>query len=395
MASGPSSPRTVRWIIAVGLSLIIVAGVLVTMPDGGGRTITAHFVNSQGIYPGSDVRVLGVKIGTITSIKPTGQSVTVRMEITDDDARIPAEVTAVVIAPNLVSDRYVQLSPAYTGGPTLASGGQIPVARTATPMELDQLYGALRKFTADLGPQGVNKNGALSEFLKANAANLKGNGTKLNQMIEDLGKASATLNHSADDFFGTMANFNKFTGMLRENDTEVRQFQRRLADVSAFLAADRGNLQRALQDLGLALIKVKDFIAKHRKKLKGNIDKLADITKVLVDRRKELSELFDVAPLAASNALKSYDPNSQTMMSRGNLLEITAAYGKGAGKGQAAVSVPICTAGPRSKALKKACEAGPGGLNPSERPPADSPPLPLPAAGPVFTGAVNLGGGSR
>ncbi|MFG2003780.1 MCE family protein [Spirillospora sp. NPDC048911] len=393
MASGPPAPRTVRWIIAVGLSLMIVAGVLATMPQDGGRTITAQFVNSQGIYPNSDVRVLGVRIGKITSIRPSGQTVTVRMEITDDDVRIPAGVKAAVVSPNLVSDRYVQLEPAYTGGPTLASGGEIPVARTATPMELDQLYAALRKFTADLGPKGVNKNGALSEFLKANANNLKGNGTKLNQMIEDLGKASATLNHSADDFFGTMANFNKFTGMLRENDAEVREFQRRLADVSTFLAADRGNLRRALHDLGFALIKLKDFIHKNRKQLKGNVDKLADITKVLVDRRKEVAELFDVAPLAASNALNSYDPKSKTMMSRGNLLEITAAYGKGAGKGQGAVSVPVCTAGPRSKALKQACEAGPpGGLNPSPKPPVDAPPLPLPAAGPVFTGTSPAGG---
>ena len=72
----------------------------------------------------------------------------------DDDYDIPADADAVVLAPSLVSDRYVQFAPVYDGGPTMEDGAEVPLERTATPVELDQVYGALDELSAALGPDG-------------------------------------------------------------------------------------------------------------------------------------------------------------------------------------------------------------------------------------------------
>ncbi len=67
--------------------------------------------------------MVGVPVGTIDSIKPRASDVEVTMTVRDD-VKLPADARAIVIAPNLVSARFVQFTPAYTGGPVLADGAQ-------------------------------------------------------------------------------------------------------------------------------------------------------------------------------------------------------------------------------------------------------------------------------
>src|SRR6185503_8473679 len=109
--------------------------------------VTAWFGQTVGLYPGSDVRVLGIPIGTITDVVPQGDRVRVDM-LVDDAYDIPAEADAIVLAPSLVSDRYVQFSPVYDGGTKMKDGDTVPLERTATPVELDQVYGALDDLSA-------------------------------------------------------------------------------------------------------------------------------------------------------------------------------------------------------------------------------------------------------
>ncbi|TDD22281.1 MCE family protein [Actinomadura sp. KC06] len=378
-------------VLVIVAVLLAAVALIPTLTGGPTRRITAYFATAIGVYPGSDVRVLGVKVGSIDSIEPLGAQVKVVMRV-DEEVDLPSGARAVVIAPNLVSDRYVQLDPAYKGGPKLADGASIDVSRTATPMELDQLYDAVRRFSSDLGPQGVNAQGALSDVIRVGAANLAGNGKALNTTIADLGKASQTLSDSSDDLYATVANLNKFSEMLRANDGRIRLAESQLAEVSGFLAADREELGAALELLARALPQVKDFVEDNRRLLKGNVDKLARITQVLVDQRAALAELLDTAPLLTQNALNAYDPNTRSLMTRGNLLEITKAFG---GPGQAGVDPPAAEASPvcaaaasATGALRDQCERlEKGGLvavPPSET--SGVPALPLPAAGPTYAG---------
>src|SRR5262249_26060628 len=58
-------------------------------------------------------------------------------------------------------------------------------------------------------------------------------------------------------------------------------------------------------------------------KLKSNVDKLASVTQVLVDQRAALAEVLDLAPLALSNIINSYNGSSGTLDARSNLNELT------------------------------------------------------------------------
>jgi phospholipid/cholesterol/gamma-HCH transport system substrate-binding protein len=228
-----------------------------------------------------------------------------------------------VISPSLVTGRYVQLTPTWSGGPELADGAVIPIERTAVPLGVDDLARTADELADALGPSGLNSEGALSDALDVGADNLGGNGQALNDTIRNLGELSGTLADSREDLFGTVTELQKFVSMLAANDGEVREFNRRLEDVAGFLAAERGDLATAVRELSIALGEVADFVRDNRELVHSNVDRLTDVTAVVVEQRKALAEVLDVAPAALGNLSLAYNGASGTLDTRANINELT------------------------------------------------------------------------
>lgn len=314
------SERTLRAVALVtALAVAATIGWLVLRPDPSIQ-VTAYFTRTVGVYAGSDVRVLGVKVGEITDVIPQGTQVKVVMDV-DRSVKIPADAAAVVVPPSLVSDRYVQLTPVYQAGPQLAAGAVIPLERTATPLELDEIYSTLDELSVALGPNGANADGALNDLVDTAAANLEGNGESLNSTFTSLSGAVQTLSNSSGDLFATVSNLQTFTSALAVHDAEVRTFNTTLADVSVQLAGERQDLALALQKLSVALSDVAAFVAENKTALSTNISKLVDITKVFVDQRDALSEALDTAPVAVGNLANAYNDTAGTLDTRDNRMD--------------------------------------------------------------------------
>ena len=113
--------KWLRGTLAVALAVLLAVGVYLVWPSRGGQKVVAYFPTAVGLYPGDDVRIVGVPIGRIDSIQPRAQDVKINMTL-DDGVRVPANAQAIIIAPNLVSARFIQLTPAYTEGDVLADG---------------------------------------------------------------------------------------------------------------------------------------------------------------------------------------------------------------------------------------------------------------------------------
>jgi virulence factor Mce-like protein len=303
------------------LVLVVATGLWWLTRPAGPTRLTAYFDRAVGLYQGSDVRVLGVAVGKVDQVTPEGPVVRVDLSV-DHRYPIPAGASAAIIASSLVSDRYVQLTPAYIDGPAMASGAVIPRERTATPVEIDELLRSVDTLSTALGPNGANSTGALSAVLDTTAANLAGNGADLNTTLTQLGKLSDTLGRSRGDLFATVDNLNKFTGTLARSDAQVRQFQSRLADVSGYLASERGQVGDTLKATASALGEVSSFIKDNRELVTSNLHQLVDITQALVDERKALAEVIDVAPLGSSNYLGAYDAASASIAVRGVFTEL-------------------------------------------------------------------------
>ena len=311
-------PHATRLLLSVvGLALLGGVAGCGAFSNDSRKTLTASFARTVGLYEASDVRVLGVRIGEVTSITPEGDNVRVEMAY-DEKYDIPADARAVVVAPSIVSDRYVQLTPVYQGGPTLEDGATLALDRTAVPVELDQIYESLDQLNLALGPKGANKDGALSDALKVGAENLEGNGELLNATLKDFSTLVTTVNESRDDLFGTVANLQDFTTTIANSDGTVRAFNRDLAQVAEQLEGEREDLSRAVRELSVALGEVATFVRENEEDLTGSISDLADVTAVLVKQRSALEEFIDVSPTALSNLQLAYNPKSGTLDTRDN-----------------------------------------------------------------------------
>ena len=304
--------------LAAAVLLVGTLGWIVLRPAGQMR-VTAWFGQAVGLYEGSDVRVLGIDVGEITRVTPMGDRVRVEM-LVDEDYDVPAEAVAVILAPSLVADRYVQFAPVYSGGPTMADGAEVPLERTATPVELDQVYGALDDLSVALGPTGANADGALSDLVEVGAANLDGNGQALNTTLTGFSQAVETLAENRDDLFGSVENLQVFTSALATVDAQVGQFNDNLAAVSEQLAGEREDLAAAIALLSSALGQVAGFVQQNTALLTTNVDRLSAVTLTLVQQREALAQVLDVAPAAIGNLAHAYNPDYGTLDTRDNSL---------------------------------------------------------------------------
>ncbi|WP_243056417.1 MCE family protein [Nocardioides sp. SR21] len=310
-----------KAIVPAVIVIALVAAAFTMFSGDDTRTVTAHFPRTISIYEGSDVRVLGVPVGTVDSVKPSGTDVVVTMTY-DADVKVPADAKAAIIAPSVVGDRFVQLTPVYTGGDVLADGEVLEEDRTAVPLELDQIYTSLDDLTVALGPTGANQNGALSDLLETTAENFGGQGAKFHQTIEDFGKLSATLDDNKEELFGSARALQGFISTLARNDSTVRRFNDSLSDVSSMLAGEREELSASLEALAGALGQVKTFVAENRAVLGRNITGLNRVSKVLVKQRDALAEVLEAGPLALNNLALTYNPQSGTLDTNANLGEL-------------------------------------------------------------------------
>jgi phospholipid/cholesterol/gamma-HCH transport system substrate-binding protein len=298
--------------VAIVLAGLVVFGAAVAVRNTFFRptTITAFFPTATAIYPGDDVRVSGLKVGTISAIEPQGTQAKMVMHV-DRGVAIPADAKAVIVAQNLVAARYVQLTPAYqASGPTMRDGAVIPVDRTAVPVEWDQIKEQLMRLATDFGPNSKVSTPAVARFIDSAADALgNGNGEKLRQTLSQLSGVARIFANGSGNLVDIIKNLQTFVGVLRDSNVQLVQFNNRLATLTSVLDDNKSDLDAALTDLSSATGEVQRFIAGSRDQTAEQIARLADLTQILVDNKMALQNVLHVAPNALANGYNDYDPD--------------------------------------------------------------------------------------
>lgn len=339
-----------RILSVVAVLAVVAALLLAILPGDDKKRLTAAFPRTVSLYEGSDVRLLGVPIGTVDSVTPSGTDVTVTMSY-DAKYKVPADAKAVIISPAIVGDRFVQLTPVYQpGDKLLADGAELSVQDTSTPLELDEIYQSIDDLTVALGPDGANSKGALTNLLDSTARNFAGQGDQFHQTIENLGKFTGTLENNKEELFGTAQEMERFVGALAKNDQTVRDFNDSLAGAADLLKDERVDLASALRNLGVAMDQVSTFVRENRVSLSKNIKGLNSVTKILVKQRAALDETLGVAPTALTNLFHTYNPKSGTLDTRSNAGENFASL-------EADPAAVICGFLHQTPSPKQACDA--------------------------------------
>ncbi len=207
-------------VVAVGLVAGVVGWQLYEKLTN--NTVVAYFPAVNALYTGDKVQIMGIRVGAIDKIEPTGD----RMKVTfhyRNKYKVPANASAVVLNPTLVASRSIQLEPPYKGGPVLADSAVIPIERTQVPVEWDELRNSVTHIIDKLGPSKDQPKGPFGDVIEAFANGLDGKGQQINTTLNSLSNALSTLDEGRGDFFAVL----KKPGDVRQRAAPGRSAVRR------------------------------------------------------------------------------------------------------------------------------------------------------------------------
>jgi phospholipid/cholesterol/gamma-HCH transport system substrate-binding protein len=302
--------HTARNLLAVALVVLVAGGAVVLLRDTEriNRThVVAYFENSNGIYAGDDVRIVGVPVGRIESIEPQPTSVKVSLWF-DSKYKVPADVKAAILSPTLVTARSIQLTPAYTGGPVLADDAVIPRERTAVPVEWDEVRRQLEKLSETLQPTEPGGVSPLGSAINTAADNLRGEGANIRDTVIKLSQAFSALGDHSTDIFSTVKNLAILVSALQDSTNLMRQLNQNLASVTGSLANDPDEVANAVHDLNDVVGEVQTFVADNREALGTTSDKLAGVTQALTDSLGDIKQVLHIAPNTLQNYVNIWQP---------------------------------------------------------------------------------------
>jgi ABC-type transporter Mla subunit MlaD len=272
-----SSPTRFGVVVLILIAILAYFGFTKHIPGTHGFRLKAVFASAVNIHAHSPVRIAGVTVGSVTSIKREGNVGLVSMEIESKGLPVHSDAT-LKIRPRifLEGNWFVELQPGTPSAGTLSSGATIPIAQTADPVQLDQVLDALKTDTranlqnfligygdgltrkpdaaenAEQEPEvrGINAAQALNRAYQRGPAALRGNaivsqalaGTEshdLSKLVASIEKVTSALNVHEQVLSEWIPNFNRFFTL----------FANRAPSLSATVAKLPGALRNASRGL--------------------------------------------------------------------------------------------------------------------------------------------------
>ena len=233
--------------------------------------ITAEFKDAAGVRAENQVRVAGIKVGTVESVELAGDRVLITMEI-DNGIEIPDDAFAEIKLATLLGTKFIDIE-AKGGGPFFEEGDRIPLERTTVPYEIYQASNQGTNVLEDLDGDALNK--MLVELTKLTriAQDDIGNaleglnelGEGMNEKDEELASLLAgandltkLLDDEGDELVSLIDSSNQVLGSLAQKREEVQSLlvatNQMAREVSSLLRQNRGNLDSILTDLHRALV---------------------------------------------------------------------------------------------------------------------------------------------
>lgn len=285
-----SNPVRFGLVVLAITAIVVYFGFTKHIPFTHGYQLKAVFPSALNIGPKSPVRVAGVDVGVVKSVKRVGKTGVVTMEISKGGLPIHSDAT-LKIRPRtfLEGNWFVELSPGTPSSPTVSSGHTIPITQTSDPVQLDQVLDALntdtranlQTFLAEYGKaltqkptpeqdaeqnpavRGLNAAQALKKSYLDAPEGLKGGAIvnqalggveqhDLSKLLAGVGRFTAALNVHEQQLGEFIGNFNTFLGAFAAQSTS-------LSAAIAELPGTLHNARRAFASFNKAAPSIRTF----------------------------------------------------------------------------------------------------------------------------------------
>ncbi|HVX54031.1 MlaD family protein [Nocardioides sp.] len=269
--------KSLLFTLVTVLATVTLAGVIRNSASGPSRTYHALFSDATSLNKGDDVRMAGVKVGTVTGISLKDNQVADVSFTVAKDAPMTRGTTAELRFRNLVGQRYVDIHPADSPGPTLPAGYTFSLSQTKPALDLTLLFNGFQPLFQFLDPKDVN---TLSGEI---IAVFQGEGPTVNDLLSSTASLTSTL-ADRDQVIGELiTNLNNVLGVVDDHSDQLDTTLVTLQQLVSGLAQDRSTIGDTIDGLGKLTSSVADLLGDSRKPLKQDIASLGKLSGNLSD----------------------------------------------------------------------------------------------------------------
>ncbi len=288
------SGAIVRLTIFVTVCVLGMAGLVAVFAQlrfDAESTYRAEFNNVSGLKNGDFVRMAGVEVGKVKSIKVQPNAVVlVEFSVNQGAVAMTEGTRAAVRYDNLIGDRFLAVEEGAGGIRKLESGETIPLSRTDSALDLDALIGGFRPLFRALDPDQVNAlSGQLIQALQGQGATI---GSFLNQ--------TATLTNTLadrDQLIGEVIdNLNAVLGSLGDQNTQFDKGVTSLTELVTTLSDRRGDITNTVAYANDAAGTIADLLSQARPPLNKVVTETDRVSTLALNDHEYLETLLDNLP---------------------------------------------------------------------------------------------------
>ena len=279
------------FIVITTLATALLAITIGNIQFGDTKSYRAVFSDATGVVQGDDIRVAGVKVGTVQGVEIVDRN----NALVEFDVQSETELTegthATIRYRNLVGQRYIALTPGEGGSGKLREGDTIPLERTAPALDLTVLFNGFKPLFAAMTPEDVNK---LSyELIQV----FQGEGGTLEGLLDSTASVTNTL-ASRDQLIGDLiANLNRTLTTVGDRDKELSALIVQMRKFIGGLSQDREAILGSLDAVSQLSVETADLITGIRPGLTRDIKELRRLGGNINENRGELDRALNVLPI--------------------------------------------------------------------------------------------------
>ena len=293
MKTLPSLLKLIAFVVVTVLATGMLAATIANVLPGDKASYKAVFTDVTGLAAGQDVRIAGVRVGTVTDIRVARDRVNaeVEFEVLRTTALTMGTVATIKYR-NLVGERYVALTQEPGPATTLAEGQTIPKERTRPALDLTVLFNGFKPLFAALSPKDVNELSA--QIISV----LQGEGGDINTLLGQTASLTKTLADRDAVIGRTIDNLTTVLTTVESHDEAFGELLKQLQRFVSGLAQDREAIGASLDDINDVTGDTAALLRAGRPDIKADIANLRRLSGTLNKpaNTKEFEEFITGAP---------------------------------------------------------------------------------------------------
>ncbi|MEV6399476.1 MCE family protein [Streptomyces sp. NPDC051907] len=295
--------KSIAFIVATVLATTVLAFSIADTGVGDTSPYKARFLDATGLIEGDSVRIAGVKVGQVDSVRVADRRVAEVSFSVQKGRRLPASVTASIKYLNMVGQRYIDLDQgAGPVGRHFAAGDVIPLERTAPALDLTQLFNGFQPLFEGLSPNEINDlAGSIVQVLQ-------GEGGTVDSLIGHIGSLTHTI-AAKDRVIGEVVkNLNTVLKTVNDREAGFDDLVDTLQKLVTGFSGDRRPLGEAVAAMGSLTTVTADLLEDGRAPLKKDIAELGRLSQRLGDNTPAVESFLRKTPakMRAISRIASY-----------------------------------------------------------------------------------------